>query len=133
MPPHCVSHERCEESADFFKDHRDFQPHCVSHRVPRELGRRHVRATAVRTQALAQPVRAFRRGFALAPALAGPPMTLALAVRSTAHVLPVTGAGMWTKPLPADPTRSTAVHLVLRNKIGEPHCTESLRSTVGQF
>jgi predicted nucleic acid-binding protein len=61
-------------------------------------------------------VRALRRGFALPPALARATVTLPLAVRSTAYVLPITGAWMWMKPMPADPARTRAAHVVLRNK-----------------
>jgi hypothetical protein len=43
-------------------------------------------------------------------------MTLTLADRRTAHVLPISGARMWMKPAPADPARSLAAHQVLRGK-----------------
>jgi hypothetical protein len=73
-------------------------------------------AIALLLETLAQPVRTLRRAFALPPSLAGPPVPLPLAVRSTAHVLAITGAWMWTKPMPADTARSFAVHMVLRDK-----------------
>jgi hypothetical protein len=114
---HCVSHHVFEQSADFFKDHRNFEPHCVSHDLPRDSGQRSpLMALTAHPQALTQPVRTLCRGLALAPMLTRPPVPLTLAVRSTAHVLPVPGARMWTKPTPADAARSLAAHRVLRTK-----------------
>jgi len=130
----CVSHCILEKSADFFKNNRNFQPHCVSHYVPRDSRRRRpFLARTIHTQALAQPMRTLRRRFALAPALAGPPVTLLLAVGATAHRLPITGAWMWTKPMPADPARAFATHREPPTEIGEPRCSNSVSSTVGQF
>jgi len=65
------------------------------------------------------------RGFALA--LARPPVTFPLAVRATAHVLPIPGAWMRTKAMPTDPVRSLAAH-------AQPHfalpCFVRVRSRV---
>jgi hypothetical protein len=98
------------------------------------LGRRRPwLALTLHTQALAQTVRVLGRAFALAPALAGAPVTLALAFGSTANVLPIPGPWMRTKPMPADPARSLAAHVVLRKQIGAPHRANWIRSMVGQF
>ena len=68
LPAHCVSHCIFEKSGDFLNDHAHFQPHCVSHCVPRESGTRRRRVPAIlHPDALAQPVRALRRRFALPP------------------------------------------------------------------
>lgn len=82
-------------------------------------------STSARTR-WRKPVRPLGRGFPLAPALAGSTMPLPLAVRSTTDVLPIAGAWMWTKPAPADPARTLAAHLVLRNN--PEHRTAQTRS-----
>jgi hypothetical protein len=74
-----------------------------------------------------------RGTFTLPPVLAGPTVTLPLAVGGAADVLPITGAWMRNKPAPADPAWALATHREPPTEIGEPRRANAIRSTVGQF
>jgi len=118
LPAHCVSHCVFEKSEDFLNNYRNFQPHCVSHRVEdqsagqsRPVARL---AVCIVENPLPHPVPPLSWRLAPSPIPARTPMTLALTWRGATDPLPLTGAWMRLKPSPADSARSLAAHLALR-------------------
>lgn len=117
---YCVSRPQVDYFARFFNGYSNFQPHCVSRRLPVDSaqGIRPERSrrfpVTVPNQPSPQPVLTVIVGVASPPTPARQPVALLLTARVAADVLAVAGARVREEPLPTDPARTFASHAALR-------------------